>query len=291
MALPIDSEELEVYLQDMESLLSQQFVGPTIYGQTQQEWATQEALKQVRSLLRRVQGRPLGAEFPLEARREGGGYSLNPPAGFVAYGGVSKNSYPSNEPGNVRYFAQCGRGPTGFGVYVFRQAGPDAIATIVNYGPMMPGRGMLSLAGNGVLEVHGSYDGSNCTTTFTVPGYVRFTDKAPAAVPIPVVNMTQDVDARRMAGEAQETARDADRTAQQARTLAQQIQQQLSQVAARPGMTDQRVIEIIWNSHKVQDLVYAELTNPKSGIASAISQMIAAQIKAAQPRKLAGDEG
>jgi hypothetical protein len=150
---------------------------------------------------------------------------------------------------------------------------------------------MLSLAGNGVLEISGSYDGSNCATTFTVPGYIRFTDKAPAAVPIPVVNMTQDVDARRMAGDAQESARNADKRAQGASAAAQQALTLAQQIQRQPGMSDARVIEIIWNSHKVQDLVYGELTNPKSGIASAINQMIAAQIKAAQPRKLAEDEG
>src|SRR5512138_875814 len=72
---------------------------------------------------------------------------LNPPDGFDPYRGADKSYAPSNEVVNglrVHYFSQSGKGPQGFGVYVFRQIGTNRAEPVTfTTGPLPEGRGDL----------------------------------------------------------------------------------------------------------------------------------------------------
>ena len=121
---------------------------------------------------------------------------LNHPKWFEPFGGASKSYYPSAD--GSHFFAQQGGGNLGFGMYVFRQVG-TAVAEMVEYGELMDGRGVLTLGGNGVLYLSGSYKKDRgAATVLVVPKYVRFTNAGPMPVVIPVVNTSIDTTARSM---------------------------------------------------------------------------------------------
>lgn len=119
---------------------------------------------------------------------------LNPPSWFTPFIGASKSFQPSND--GSFFFAMQGHGNRGFGMYVFRQVGND-IAKEVQYGPVMDGRGIFQLGGDGILYITGSYlKESNTAHVYVVPEYVRYTNAGPAPVPIPVVQNSVDSVAR-----------------------------------------------------------------------------------------------
>lgn len=119
---------------------------------------------------------------------------LNKPKDFTPYRGADKSYQPSAEVVSgqpVHWFSQCGTGPWGFGVYVFRQVGGNQ-ATYVRYkdgavADVMDGRGDLDVGGDGVLYVNGSETDADATAeAYPVPGYVPFRNSAGQPVSPPV---------------------------------------------------------------------------------------------------------
>jgi hypothetical protein len=165
---------------------------------------------------------------------------LNPPAGYKIYGGTSASYYPSAD--GSHFFSQCAEGPRGFGIYIFRQVG-DGIAKDVPYGPLLPGRGVLTLGGNGVLYISGS-DSNKTVFTHVVAQYVRYgaTSQPPVSIPAPVV-LTSDDTARALAAQAYKESNRAN--------------QRIDKLPA--PTTHEQIGAIAWG--KANDAIYASATS------------------------------
>lgn len=199
---------------------------------------------------------------------------LNPPAGFVPYGGAGKSYQPSAERvdgQSVHYFGQCGLGPWGFGMYVFRQAGSNQ-ASYIRYkdGPVMAGRGELAVGGDGRLYVTGSEsDRDQVAVVYEVPGFVPFGAVKPSPSVPGVDERLAALEARvssleRRLGAVEGVAAKANERALNA------LSQLAGGVFVRADTLVDRVNEIIWNSGKVVDRIYAEASNAQSGLAGVI---------------------
>jgi hypothetical protein len=170
---------------------------------------------------------------------------LNSPKGYELFAGVE----PSYQPGadGWHWFAQWCKGPEGGGMYVFRQENETAVAKPVPYGPLMPGRGMFSLGGNGVLYVTGS-DKGNAPLVYTVPGFSRFTSAGPKVQTIPVVTPVIDEDARAMASRAATDAAKASEKADRAND-------RLDNLKPVEPVSDAHIADIAWT--KAHDAIFA----------------------------------
>ena len=185
---------------------------------------------------------------------------LRKPAGFDPYGGVGKDYQPSAD-GN-EYWAMCGKGPQGFGMYVMRQSqnGSEA-ATFVQYpAPLMSGRGSFSLGGNGVLYITGSNsDSDELGRAEPVAGFVPF-----VAGNAPPVSIVVDQTARDMAqnaagvaanaagrvGAAESAANSARDAASGAAKIANAALGKANEALSRPlpaPVSDDHIAQIAWS--------------------------------------------
>lgn len=198
---------------------------------------------------------------------------LIPPAGFDPYGGTSKSYQPSAD--GAHFFSQCGRGPQGFGQYVFRQVGNNP-AQYVNYGPLLAGRGVLCLGGNGKLYVVASLnDQDELAWAFEVPGFVPFTSGG-SSVPVEGgsnVDLSA-IEARiaaveTLARQANDRANYAAERANYVKGLLEPIWQAINELRVRPvGISRDEAWQI------AADRTYVEVSNPQSGVAGAILALV-----------------
>jgi hypothetical protein len=239
-------EELLATLEEVNALLSHEDAHPML--PVGERWAGNEARLIIRRLLEPFIGEVELQAFAIEPASVGG-VALRLPGGYKAYGGAPVCFMPSAD--GAYMFGQCCDGPSGFGMYAFKQT-PGGIAQMMQYGPLMPGRGVFDLGGDGVLYVTGSYSGSNSCVAYVVPGYVRFTPGGPMPVPIPQVVPVIDADARRMADGAQSTANAAQKTAARAESAAKNAQATANQALAQSnqgsgGMDTNALKNELWN--------------------------------------------
>lgn len=116
---------------------------------------------------------PWAIQAPFVAAPAGAPIIMNPPSGFKMYGGTPASYLPSAD--GTHWFAQCAAGPRGFGLYVFQQANPTAVAVEKPYGTLLGGRGVFQEAGNGQLFITGSAgDSDTRPRAYPVVGFKAF---------------------------------------------------------------------------------------------------------------------
>lgn len=225
---------------------------------------------------------------------------LNPPKGYRPYG-ANAGYAPSGEIVDglpVHWFAQCGWGPSddngGFGDWVMKQVG-DRQAEFIFYKShdVMDGRGDLVIGSDGKLYITGNEsDSDKLPIAYEVPGYVPVSqgtlelvavgDEAVKALlaevnalkariasleakPAPVTDLspiTKRLSAvEGVAAKANERALNA-------------LTQMANGVYVRSADLAGIVNDIIWNSGKVVDRIYAELSNAGSGLAALVKSMV-----------------
>jgi len=239
-------EELLATLEEVNALLAHEAAYPMLPAG--ERWAGDEARKIMRRLLEPfdLAPQPAAELMELEAvARASGGVGLILPGGYKGYGGAPVCFAPSAD--GAYMFGQCCDGPVGFGMYAFRQVGAGA-AVRMDYGPLMPGRGVFELGGDGILYVTGTYSGSNTCVAYVVPGYSRFTPNGPMPVPIPQVVPVNDADARRLAATANDTANKAMKNSARAQTTADQALTKANQALAKPGFDEAALKNALWNN-------------------------------------------
>lgn len=244
-------------LQEVEALLAHERAYPDLPDD--ERWATKEADRLLMWLLAPTVDyvvQPTQIVEPLFAPEVlASSISLRLPGGYKAYGGAPVCYAPSAD--GTHFFGQCCDGPLNFGMYVFQQTGVNT-AVMINYGPLMPGRGVLFLGGNGALYVTGSYTGQNYCTAYVVPGYTMFTAQGPMPVPITVYQAVTDEQARIWANEAKSAASSADKKASDAKAMAADAKNaaltanttanQALQLAQQPsGITVDDLKNLLWN--------------------------------------------
>lgn len=209
---------------------------------------------------------------------------LNHPGDFDTYRGADKSHMTSNERVNgqwVHFFSQCGKGPRGFGVHVFKQVGAKGQAEYVWYtnGPLLQGRGDMDLDADGTLQVNGSWsDSDEDAVSCPVPGYVPFGNLITILNSVggggsgPVVD-TSALEARLAAVE---------KLAQKALDRANYVKSaSVDPLWAEVGALKERPVGIsrdeAWKL--AADRQYAELTTEGSGVREALDAIIRAAVQ------------